>query len=239
MLLVRTRPIISPRQAERLVANLWQLAVGSRLGLHILHLGWTDEPPVLAVSSPNRALELDASDLVATSTQGEVQDGDILPDLICAAPRVAAYHLQPTARDLQSNSQSWGWDRADNLLHLFNLLRRTPPGQIAGVTVAFMSLQGVQGVTVLTAFAVGPAHERMTRHAYRIASTYAGTGVRVRRPFLQRRWLSRAMRTQVSIGMAQVRRHGIIRADELSAFWHPPIGTGADNPAQPTTALSR
>lgn len=231
MLMVTARPIISPRQSERLVTNLWQLAIGSRLGLHILHLGRDGEPPTLAVHSPNRALEQDAADLVASSTQGEVRNADLLPDLVCAAPQVGVYHLQPASRNFQSNSQSWGWDRADNLIHLYTLLRRTPPGQIAGVTLAFMPLQQVQGVTVFTTFAVGPESQQVVRHAYGLAATYAGTGVQVRRPLAQRRWLSRAMHAQVSIGMAQVRRHGIIRAEELSAFWHPPIGT--DNPTQP------
>jgi hypothetical protein len=231
MLLVSARPIISPRQSERLAANLWQLAIGSRLGLQIVHLGHKGEPPILAVHAANRGLEQDAADLVAASTQGDVRNADLLPDLICAAPRVGVYHLQPVARNFQSNTQSWGWDRADNLIQLYNLLRRTPPGQIAGVAVAFMPIQAVLGATVVTAFAVGPASQEVARQAYGLAATYAGTGVRVRRPLRQRRWLSRAMRAQVSIGMAQVRRHGIIRVDELSAFWHPPIGT--DNPTQP------
>jgi hypothetical protein len=230
MLIVRARPIISPFQSERLVANLWQLAIGSSLGLHIIHLGRDGEPPALAVHSPNRALEQDAARLISSSTAGTVVNADLLPDLVCAAPRVGVYHLQPTSRNFQSNSRSWGWDRADNLIHLYALLKTTPPGQIAGVTLAFVPLQSVQGVTVITAFAVGSAGQQVARHAYGLAATYAGTGVRVRRPLAQRRWLSRAMRAQVSISMAQVRHHGIIRAEELSAFWHPLIGT--DNPTQ-------
>jgi hypothetical protein len=231
MLLIRARPIISPRQAERLLANLWQLAVGARLGLHIIHLGSGEEAPLLAVSALNPALERDATDLVATGTQGQVQNADILPELICAAPGVGVYHLQPAARNLQTNSQSWGWDRADNLIHLYGLLRETPAGEIAGVTLVFFPFQNMQAATLLTAFAVGPAHREMLRHAYRLASTYAGTGVHVRRPIFQRRWLERAMHVEVSLGMAQMRRHGVIRVDEMSAFWHPPIGTA--NPAQP------
>jgi hypothetical protein len=160
-----------------------------------------------------------------------VRNADLLPDLVCAAPEVGVYHLQPVARNFESNSQSWGWDRADNLGHLYALLRRTPPPLIAGVTLAFMPLQQLQGVTVLTAFAAGPAGRQVARLAYGVAATYAGTGVRVRRPMAQRRWLSRAMRAQVSLGLAPMRRHGIIRAEELSALWHPPIGS--DNPTQP------
>jgi hypothetical protein len=232
MMIVNARPIISPRQSERLVANLWQLAIGSRLGLHVLHLGRAEEGPCLAVHSPNRALERDAADLVASTTQAEARDAQLLPDLICAAPSVSVYHLQPVPRNFQSNSQSWGWDRADNLIHLYTLLGRTPAGSIAGITLAFLPLQQVQGVTLVTAFAVGPAGRDVSRQAYGLAATYAGTGVRVRRPVAQRRWLSRAMQAQVSIGMAQVRRHGVIRAEELSAFWHPPVGTG--NPTQPS-----
>src|SRR2546425_927014 len=139
MLLVSARPIISPRQSERLVANLWQLAIGSRLGLNILHLGHDDDAAALAVHSPNPALE--------------------------------------------------------------------------------------PGVTALPASAAAPPGRRVARHAYGVAATYAGTGVRVRRPLAQRRWLSRAMRAQVSVGLAPMRRHGIIRAEELSALWHPPIGS--------------
>ena len=207
MLVVAARPIISPRQSERLVANLWQLAIGSRLGLHIIHLGRDGEAPALAVHSPNRSLEGDAAELLASSTDSAVLSADLLPDLICSAPRVGVYHLQPVSRNFQSNSQAWGWDRADNLSHLYALLRKTPPGQIAGVALAFLPLQELQGVTVFTAYAVGPPRAEVTRHAYGLAATYAGTGVRVRRPLAQRRWLSRAMQARVSIGMAQVRRH--------------------------------
>lgn len=232
MLLVKASPIISPRQAERLVANLWQLAIGSRLALHVVQFGKCDGPPALAIAAPNRALERDAADLIATGTQGEVQEADILPDLVCAAPRIGVYHLQPAARSLQSNSESWGWDRADNLLHLYHLLRQTSPGVIAGVALVFMPLQDMQGAAVLTAFAAGPAGHPVLRHAYRLAATYAGTGVKVRRPLMQRRWLRRCMRSQVSLGLAPLRGHGIIRVEEMSAFWHPPLAS--NSAAQPT-----
>ncbi len=231
MLLVKANPIISPRQAERLVANLWQLALGSSIALHVVQLGHCDGPPALAVATPNRALERDAADLVATGTRGEVQEADILPELVCAAPAVGVYHLQPAARSLQSNSESWGWDRADNLLHLYDLLGRTSPGVIAGVALVFVPLQSMQGAAVLTAFAAGPAGSPVLRHAYRLAATYAGTGVRVRRPFMQRRWLRRCMSSRVSLGLAPLRGHGIIRVEEMSAFWHPPLAPSY--PAQP------
>ena len=233
MHLVRADPIISPRQAERLLANLWQLAIGSRLALHVIQLGHCDGPPALAVATPNRALERDAIDLVATGTRSEVQEADIVPELICAAPSIGVYHLQPTARGLQSNSESWGWDRADNLLHLYHLLRRTCPGVIAGVGLVFVPLQHMQGAAVLTAYAAGPAGSPVLRLAYRLAATYAGTGVKVRRPLMQRRWLRRCMRSQVSLGLAPLRGHGIIRVEEMSALWHPPLASSS--PAQPAS----
>jgi hypothetical protein len=214
------------------VANLWQLAVGNRLGLHILHLGRRNEAPVLGVCAHNQALEHDAAELIAAGTRGQVQNADVVRELICAAPRLGVYHLQPVARKLQTNSQSWGWDRAENLIHLYDMLRETPPGEIAGVTLVFFPLQNVQAAIVLTAFAAGPRDQEVQRHAFRLASTYAGTGVQVRRPILPRRWLERAMHVEISLAQAQVRRHGIIRIDEMSAFWHPPIGTG--NPDRPS-----
>jgi hypothetical protein len=239
MLLVRVRPIISPKQAERLVANLWQLAIGSSLALHVVQLGHCDGPPPLGVATPNPALERDAADLVAAGTRGEVQEAGIVPDLVCAAPRVAAFHLQPAARRLRSNSESWGWDRADNLLHLYDLLTRTRPGTMAGAALVFVPLQDMQGAAVLTAYAAGPvsglaypAGEPVLRLAYRVAATYAGTGVRVRRPLMQRRWLRRCMSGQVSLGLAPFRGHGIIRVEEMSAFWHPPLAISS--PAQPS-----
>jgi hypothetical protein len=231
--LVRADPIVSPGQAERLLANLWQLAIGSRLALHVIQLGHCDRAPALAVTAPNRALERDAADLMATGTRGEIQEADIVPELVCAAPRIGVYHLQPVARSLQSNSQSWGWDRADNLLHLYHLLRRTTPGVIAGVALVFVPLQNMQGAAVLTAFAAGPEGYPVLRHAYRLAATYAGTGVKVRRPLMQRRWLRRCMRMQVSLGLAPLRGHGIIRVEEMSALWHPPLASSS--PGQPAS----
>jgi hypothetical protein len=231
MVIVRPQPIVSPRQSERLAATLWQLAVGSSLGLHIVHFGREGEAPALGVLSPNPAVERDAAMLLASSTAGEVESANLLPDLICTAPAVGAYHLQPTSRGFESNSASWGWDRADNLINLYALLRATPPGQIAGVAAVFVPLPNLQCVAVLTVYAAGPNDQELRRRAFGLAATYAGTGARVRRPLVQRRWLIGAMRAQVSIGMAQMRRHGTIRAEELSAFWHPPIGSAS--PAVP------
>lgn len=233
VLLVTARPIISPRQAERMVANLWQLAIGSSLALHVIQLGRCDQPAALAVASPNSALERDAADLVASGVQAEARDAGIVPELMCAAPSVGVYHMQPMARGLQSNSQSWGWDRADNLLHLYDLLNRTSPGVIAGVGLVFVPLRDMRCAAILTAYAVGLAHQAVERYAYRLASTYAGTGVKVRRPLMPRRWLRRCMGTQVSLGLAPMRRHGIMRVEEMSAFWHPPLVVSS--PPQPAS----
>ena len=103
---------------------------------------------------------------------------------------------------------------------------------IAGAALVFVPLGGMQGAVVLTAFAAGPSDHPVLRHAYRLAATYAGTGVKVRRPLMQRRWLRRCMRSQVSLGLAPLRGHGIIRVEEMSAFWHPPLAPSS--PAQPT-----
>jgi hypothetical protein len=217
--LVPSRPIISPRQAERLMSALWQQSAGSTLALFLLGRG--DGRPVLATASPNRLLEEDAADVIARAVEADAEPGFVLVEEILSAPYVGVRHITPTFRDFKSDTQSWGWDRADNLHDTYDLLSRVPPGRIAGFGLAFRTLPSLTAATSMVVFAAGSQSHEAERAAYALAATFAGTGARVSRLLNPRRFLRRVLRAQVATSVSWLRPHSVIRVEEMSAFWHP------------------
>ncbi len=219
MFLVTGRPIISPRQGERLMSVLWQQSAGSCLSLFLLGRG--DGKPILGTASPNPLIAEDAADVIARAVAGTAEPGFILVEEILASPHVGVRHITPMYRGFKSDSQSWGWDRADNLHDTYELLARVPPGRIAGFVLAFRTLPGLNAATAMMVFAAGTDRDDSERAVYALASTYAGTGARVSRLVNPRRFLLRGLRAQVSTSISWLRPHSVIRVEEMSAFWHP------------------
>ncbi len=219
MRLVPSRPIISPRQAERLMSALWQQSAGSTLALFLLGRG--DGQPVLGTASLNPLVEEDAADVIARAVEAESEAGFVLVEEILSAPCVGVRHITPAFRDFKSDSQSWGWDRADNLHDTYDVLGRVAPGRIAGFGLAFRTLPGLTAATTMMVFAAGAEPEETQRAAYALAATFAGTGARVSRLLNQRRLLRRTLRAQVATSVSLLRPHSVIRVEEMSAFWHP------------------
>lgn len=219
MRLVPSRPIISPRQAERLMSALWQQSAGSTLALFLLGRG--DGQPVLGAASPNPLVEEDAADVIARAVESESESGFVLVEEVLAAPCVGVRHITPVFRDFKSDTRSWGWDRADNLHDTYDVLSRVPPGRIAGFGLAFRTLPGLTAATSMMVFAAGADPYETQRAAFALAATFAGTGARVSRLVNQRRFLRRALRAQVATSVSWLRPHSVIRVEEMSAFWHP------------------
>jgi hypothetical protein len=217
--LIAERPIISPKQAERLMSVLWQQSAGSTLALFLVGRG--DGRPQLGVASPNRLVAEDAADVVARAVDGAAEPGFVLIEEILSAPHLGVRHITPMYRGFRTDSQSWGWDRADNLHDTYDLLRRVPAGRVAGFVLAFRTLPGLLGLTSMMVFAAGGDRAEVERVVYSLAATYAGTGARVSRLLNPRRFLVRGMRAQVSTTISWLRPHSVIRVEEMSAFWHP------------------
>src|SRR5207302_11480603 len=133
----------------------------------------------------------------------------------------AVRHITPTYRGFQTNTKSWGWDRADNLHDTYELLGKVQPGLIAGFALAFRTLPQLRAATAMAVFAAGPTSMDTERLAFSLAATYAGTGARVSRLLNPRRFLRRALQARVSTSVSWFRPHSVIRAEEMSAFWHP------------------
>lgn len=225
MLIVPSGRIISPKQAERLMAALWQQAAGATLGLFLVGQGGRAE--VLGARSLNPMIEEDAANLIARavaepgSMPALPEPGFVLVEEILAAPFVSVRHITPSFRGFKSDSQSWGWDRADNLHDPYDFVRRVPAGRIAGFGLAFRPLPGVTAVTSMMVFAASPVAHESERMAYALSATYAGTGARVARLLNPRRFLRRTLDARVSTAVSWLRPHSVIRAEEMSAFWHP------------------
>lgn len=223
--LVEARPILSPRQGERLMSVLWQQSAGSTLSL--LLLGRGDGRTVLGAASPNPLVAEDAAEVIARALDGAPEPGFVTVQEILAAPHLGVRHVTPAYREFQSDSKSWGWDRADNLRDTYELLARVPAGSIAGFVLAFRTLPGLRAATAMMVFAAGVSREETERGVYALASTYAGTGARVSRLLNPRRFLVRGLRAQLSTSIAWLRPHSVIRVEEMSAFWHPRLGEAA------------
>lgn len=219
MYLIAERPIISPKQAERLMSVLWQQSAGSTLALFLVGRG--DGQPQLGVASPNRLVAEDAAHVIARAVDGDAEPGFVLIEEILSAPHVGVRHITPMYRGFRTDTQSWGWDRADNLHDTYDLLRRVPSGRIAGFVLAFRTLPSLLAATSMMVFAAGGDRDEVERVVYSLAATYAGTGARVSRLINPRRFLVRGLRAQVSTSISWLRPHSVIRVEEMSAFWHP------------------
>jgi hypothetical protein len=217
--IVSSRPIISPRQAERLMSALWQQSAGSTLALFLLGRG--DGQPVLGAASPNRLVEEDAADVIGRAVESAAEPGFVLVEEILSAPFVGVRHITPIFRDFKTDSRAWGWDRADNLHDTYDLLARVPPGRIAGFALAFRTLPGLNAATSMMVFAAGAVEHETERASFALAATFAGTGARVSRLLNPRRFLRRTLRAQVATSVSWLRPHSVIRVEEMSAFWHP------------------
>jgi hypothetical protein len=218
MVLIEGAKIKAPVQGERLVQNLWQMSLGTTLGLYIIGTG--DRKTILAVSSPNQALEDAAASLIVADCEGDSHDGDLIPEQILAHRDLAAYHLIPTYRGPRENSKSWGWQRVDPLKSTFAALARVPEETLAGFGLTMRSLPGETAAAIMCVFSSGPESQMI---AYKIASSFAGIGVKVMRPSLQRRFVRRALAVKVPIFLSYLRPQCVLPMDELSAFWHPKI----------------
>jgi len=219
MMLVASRPIISPRQAERLMSALWQQSAGSTLALFLMGRG--DGTPILGAASPNPLVEEDAADVISRAVDAPVEPGFVLIEEILSAPHIGVRHITPVFRDFKSDSRSWGWDRADNLHDTYDMLGRVPPGRIAGFALAFRTLPGLHAATSMLVFAAGTEQHESQRASYALAATFAGTGARVSRLLNPRRFLRRTLHAQVATSVSWLRPHSVIRVEEMSAFWHP------------------
>jgi hypothetical protein len=219
MQIVASRPIISPRQAERLMSALWQQSAGSTLALFLIGRG--DGVPILGAASPNPLVEEDAADVISRAVDAPVEPGFVLIEEILSAPCIGVRHITPVYREFKTDTRSWGWDRADNLHDTYDMLGRVPPGRIAGFALAFRTLPGLNAATSMMVFAAGTQQHESQRAAYALAATYAGTGARVSRLLNPRRFLRRTLRAQVATTVSWLRPHSVIRVEEMSAFWHP------------------
>lgn len=219
MQLVPSRPILSPRQAERLMSALWQQSAGSTLALFLLGRG--DGTPVLGAASRNPLVEEDAADVIARAVESAAEPGFVLVEEILSAPYVGVRQITPVFRDFKADARAWGWDRADNLHDTYDLLARVPPGRIAGFGLAFRTLPGLNAATSMVVFAAGTVEHESERASYALAATFAGTGARVSRLLNPRRFLRRTLHAQVATSVSWLRPHSVIRVEEMSAFWHP------------------
>jgi hypothetical protein len=218
MHLVEACPLPTPADAERLLADLWQLTGGRGLGLFLLGLG---DRVSLGVQSPSPAIEETSASMIADQCGGSVQTGWMVAEIVDTASVVAAVNLVPTERRLAVESRTYGWQRTDPLRGTYLVLANPPPGVITGVALSLRALPNLGFALSLGAFAAGPA---ASTEVARLAASLGGVGVRLRRPLRQRRAIRRML-------TATVRRPACVRRVEVVAlFWHPPYGSEADLP---------
>jgi hypothetical protein len=226
--LVEACPVPTPADAERLLADLWQLTAGRGLGLFLLGLGGR---ATLGVTATHPAVAEAAASTIADQCGGAVETGWIVPEMVRAASEIASVNLVPTDRRLAVESSTYGWQRSDPLRGTFLALDNQPVDTLAAVALSLRALPGLGFALSLGAFAAGPA---ASTQVARLAATFGGIGVRLRRPILQRR----AARRMIE---GSLRRPATVRRVELVAhFWHPPYASdpalqgserSADSPA--------
>lgn len=216
MYLVEACPVPTPADAERLLADLWQLTSGRGLGLLLLGLG---ERLMLGVTAAHTGIEEAVASTIADQCGGAVQLGWMVPQMVDAATEIAAVNLVPTDRRIAVESRTFGWQRSDPLRGTFLALVNVPPGAFAGVALSLRALPDLDFALSLGAFAAGPS---AASQVARLASTFGGIGVRLRRPMLQRRAAKRM------VGGALRRPASIHRVEVVALFWHPPYGSDVD-----------
>ena len=216
MLLIEAAPLPTPADAERLVADLWQMTAGRPLGLYTLAIGARVR---LGVHSSHAGVERAAADTVADQCGVSVESGWMVPQLLNSAGEVAAVNLVPTNRHLDVESHTFGWQRSDPLRGFFLALAHAPDGVLAGMGVSLRALPDLSFLVSLGVFAAGPGASPVVA---RLAASLGGVGVRLRRPMLARR-------TTCRILDASVRRPAtVLRVEGVSSFWHPPYGQEID-----------
>lgn len=213
MQLIEAYPIPTPADAERLLADLWQLTSGRALGLYLF--GLRGERVMLGVTCRHPYVEDAAAATIADHCGGAVEPGWVIPQTIDISDELAAVNMVPTDRHLVLESKTFGWQRSDPLRGVFNVLGNLGPQALAGVGMTLRSLPNLEFVVSIAAFASGPG-AGLT--AMRVASSYAGVGVKLRRPFRQRRAVKR------TLAAALRRPASVSRVEIVSLFWHPPYG---------------
>jgi hypothetical protein len=211
--LVEACPVPTPADAERLLADLWQLTAGRGLGLFLFGLG---DRVMLGVSAAHSGIEEAAASTIADQCGGAVESGWMVAEMVIAATEVAAVNLVPTDRHIALESRTYGWQRSDPLRGTFLALVNLPPGAVAAVALSLRALPSLGFALSIGAFAAGPS---AASHVARLAATFGGIGVRLRRPLLQRRAARRMLE-------GALRRPASIRRVEVVAhFWHPPYAS--------------
>ncbi|HEY8676051.1 MAG TPA: hypothetical protein VIO13_08820 [Candidatus Dormibacteraeota bacterium] len=216
MYLIEACPVPTPADAERLLADLWQLTAGRGLGLFLFGLG---DRVMLGVTAAHPGIEEAAASTIADQCGGAVEVGWMVSEMIDAAPQVAAVNLVPTNRHIAVESRTFGWQRSDPLRGTFLSLANAPPGTLAGVALSLRALPDLGFAVSLGVFAAGSS---AGGEVVRVASTLGGVGVRLRRPLLQRRAARRMLR-----GVLR-RPVSVHRVEVVALFWHPPFGSDAD-----------
>jgi hypothetical protein len=214
--LVDACPLPTPADAERLLADLWQLTAGRGLGLFLFGLG---ERVMLGVSSAHAGVEETAASTIADQCGGDVQLGWMVAEMVDAAAEIAAVNLVPTDRHLRVESRTFGWQRSDPLRATYLALASGPQSTVTGVALSLRALPDLGFALSLGVFAAGGS---AAGEVARIAATFGGIGVRLRRPLLQRRAARRMMR-----GILR-RPASVHRVEVVAMFWHPPYGLDAE-----------
>jgi hypothetical protein len=213
-MLIDACPVPTPADAERLLADLWQLTAGRGLGLFLFGFGG-GEHVMLGVSSTHAGVEETAASTIADQCGGTAQTGWMVAGMVDAAAEVAAVNLVPTDRRLSVESRTFGWQRSDPLRATYLALANAPPSSIAAVALSLRPLPDLGFALSLGVFAAG---DSAASTVARISATFGGVGVRLRRPLLQRR-AARRMATG-----ALRRPASVHRVEVVAMFWHPPYG---------------
>ncbi len=213
MYLVDARPVPTPADAEQLLADLWQLTAGRGLGLFLFGVG---DRVMLGVTATHAGIEEAAAATISDQCGGAVEPGWLVAEMVRAATEVAAVNLVPTDRHLTVDSRTYGWQRSDPLRGTFLALDNRPVDGLAAVALSLRALPSLGFALSLGVFAAGPG---ASNAAARLAATFGGIGVRLRRPLMQRRAARRML-------LGALRRPASVRRVEVVArFWHPPYAS--------------
>jgi hypothetical protein len=195
---------------------LWQLTAGRGLALFLFGLG---DRVMLGVTSSHDSVEEAAASTIADQCGGAVETGWMIPEMADAASELAAVNLVPTDRHLTVESRTFGWQRSDPLRGTYLALANTPVGVLTGVALSLRAIPDLAFAVSLGAFAAGPSARSQ---AVRLAASFGGVGVRLRRPIRQRRAARQMLRGALR------RPLSVHRIEVVALFWHPPYGSDAD-----------
>lgn len=213
MHLIEAYPVPTPADAERLLADLWQLTSGRALGLFIF--GLHGDRVMLGVQCHQEYVEETAASMIADHNGAAVEPGWAIPEMVEVAEEISLVNLVPTQRNLALESSTFGWQRTDPLRSTFTALANLPSDMLAGVGLSLRAAPDLNWVVSIAAFACGE-HAGMT--TVRLAASFGGVGVRLRRPFRQRRALNKVLQADLR------RPQSIKRVEAVALYWHPPYG---------------